>query len=205
MLINPNLINLCHVFVWLHYWSFYFHSDKNYNNPLSELLRHLFLGIVISVISSGISYRSCIALGTELTDTLFCFRTFGIAKKKVHKCIFILETLSLFAKEMEFICLWKLTTTCTDDLGSRISRWIMTKSGQAQHHQTPREESNNSVTRVASIGIIHVRSSVQRCTPVLCVQHSANSADITTVESQGLASPQLLISTVHTHAVKLPY
>ena len=89
----------------LHYWSFYFHSDKNYNNPLSELLRHLFLGIVISVISSGISYRSCIALGTELTDTLFCFRTFGIAKKKVHKCIFILETLSLFAKEMEFICL----------------------------------------------------------------------------------------------------
>ncbi len=82
-----------------------------------------------------------------------------------------------------------------------------TESGQAEHRLTLREESNNSVTRVASL---HrpcqvVRSSVQRCTPVLCVQHSANSADITTVESQGLASPQLLTSTVHTHAVKLPY
>ena len=69
----------------LHYWSFYFHSDTNYNNPLSELLRSLFLEIAISVISSGsnlaralnlylsgsdfqvvlstISLSSCIALG----------------------------------------------------------------------------------------------------------------------------------------------
>lgn len=97
-----------------------------------------------------------------------------------------------FARDMEFICLWKLTTTCPHDPGSRISRWIMTESragpwpASLETERREREQQLRVPGRLLppsmSETVYRVHSGVHLYC-VYTVQWPANSADYNSWES----------------------